>query len=70
MLIKPEQLASTIQPTEAELSAYYTKHIGEYQVPEKRSARYALLDLAKLRASTQISDDTLRAYYNAAYRRV
>ena len=65
VLIKPEQLATTIQPTEAELSAYYTKHIGLYQVPEKRSARYALLDLAKLRASTQISDDALRAYYNA-----
>ncbi|MFZ3381503.1 MAG: peptidyl-prolyl cis-trans isomerase [Candidatus Acidiferrales bacterium] len=65
VLIKPEELASTIQPTDAELSAYFTKHIGQYQVPEKRSARYALLDLAKLRAATQISDDALRAYYNA-----
>jgi peptidyl-prolyl cis-trans isomerase D len=65
VLIKPEELAPTIQPTEAELSAYYTKHIGQYQVPEKRSARYALLDLAKLRATTQVGDDGLRAYYNA-----
>jgi peptidyl-prolyl cis-trans isomerase D len=65
VLIKPAELASTIQPTEAELSAYYTKHIGQYQVPEKRSARYALLDLAKLRAITQVGDDALRAYYNA-----
>lgn len=65
VLIKPEELAPTIQPTDAELSAYYTKHIGQYQVPEKRSARYALLDLAKLRASTQVSDDALHAYYNA-----
>jgi peptidyl-prolyl cis-trans isomerase D len=65
VLIKPDALASTIQPTVAELSAYYTKHISQYQVPEKRSARYALLNLAKLRATTQVSDDALRAYYNA-----
>jgi peptidyl-prolyl cis-trans isomerase D len=65
VLIKPEELASTIHPTDAELSAYYTKHVGQYQVPEKRSARYALLDLAKLRATTPVSDDALRAYYNA-----
>ena len=65
VLIKPEELASTIHPTDAELSAYYTKHVGQYQVPEKRSARYALLDLAKLRATTPVSDEALRAYYNA-----
>jgi peptidyl-prolyl cis-trans isomerase D len=65
VLIKPEELASTIHPTDAELSAYYTKHVGQYQVPEQRSARYALLDLAKFRATTPVSDDALRAYYNA-----
>jgi peptidyl-prolyl cis-trans isomerase D len=65
VLIKPEELASTIHPADAELSAYYTKHVGQYQVPEKRSARYALLDLAKLRATTSVSDEALRAYYNA-----
>ena len=39
--------------------------MSKYLVPEKRSASYAMLDLAKLRASTQVSDDILRAYYNA-----
>jgi peptidyl-prolyl cis-trans isomerase D len=65
VLVKPADLASTIQPTDAELSAYYTKHAGLYQIPEKRSARYALLDLAKLRATTTVGDDALRAYYNS-----
>jgi peptidyl-prolyl cis-trans isomerase D len=65
VLVKPADLASTIQPTDAELSAYYSKRAGLYQVPEKRSARYALLDLAKLRASTAVGDDALRAYYNS-----
>src|SRR5277367_4022311 len=64
-LIKPSELASTIQPTDAELTVYYTKHAGLYQVPERRSARYALLDFAKLRATTTVGDDALRAYYNS-----
>jgi peptidyl-prolyl cis-trans isomerase D len=64
-LVKPTDLAASIQPTDAELSAYYNKNSSRYQVPEKRSARYALLDLAKLRDSTQVSDEDLRAYYNS-----
>jgi peptidyl-prolyl cis-trans isomerase D len=52
-------------PSDAELSAWFTKNLSRYQMPEKRSARYALLDLAKLRATTTVSDDTLRAYYNS-----
>ena len=64
-LVKPTELASSIQPTDAELSAYYNKNASRYQVPEKRSARYALLDLAKLRDTTQVSDADLHAYYNA-----
>ncbi len=62
--IKPEELAITIHPSDAELSAYFAKNASKYQVPEKRSARYALLDLDKLRAHTQVGDDVLRAYYN------
>ena len=65
VLVKPSELASTIQPSEADLSAFYSKHVGQYQVPEKRSALYALLDLAKLRATAQQNDDALRAYYSA-----
>jgi peptidyl-prolyl cis-trans isomerase D len=63
--IKPEELAPTIHPSDAELASYFAKNSSKYQVPEKRSARYALLDLDKLRARTQVSDDALRAYYNA-----
>ncbi len=65
VVVKPADLALTIQPTDAELTAYYTKHAGLYQIPERRSARYALLDLAKLRATTTVGDDALRAYYES-----
>jgi len=63
-LIKPTDLASTIHPTDAELTAYYNKNVTKYQVPEKRSARYALLDLTKLKESIPVTDDMLKAYYN------
>lgn len=63
-LIKPGDLASSIHPSDAELTTYFSKNLAKYQVPEKRSARYALLDLAKLRANTQVGDDALQAYYN------
>ncbi len=63
--IKPEELAPSIHPSDAELAAYFAKNASKYQVLEKRSASYALLDLDKLRAHTQVSDDVLRAYYNA-----
>src|SRR5579862_5088492 len=64
-LIKASDLAATIHPSDADLSAWFTKNQARYQVPEKRSGRYALLDVAKLRATTQISDDVLRNYYNS-----
>jgi len=63
--VKPAELASTIHPSETELAAYFAKNSSKYQVPEKRSTRFALLDLAKLRERTQAGDDALRAYYNA-----
>jgi peptidyl-prolyl cis-trans isomerase D len=64
-LVKPSDLASTIQPTDADLTAFYTKHAAQYQVPEKRSARYALLDVNRLRGTAQASDAALHAYYTA-----
>src|ERR1700722_12941507 len=63
VVIKPQDLAATIHPSDADLASYFAKNSAKYQLPERRSARYALLDFSKLRAGTQVSDDTLRAYY-------
>ncbi len=64
-LIKPSDLAAKIQPTDADLQAWFSRNQARYQIPEKRSVSYALLDLAKLRASTQVTDAELQAYYKA-----
>lgn len=64
-LVKPSALASSIHPSDAELAPYFAKNSFKYQVPEKRSARMALLDLAKLKADAPVSDAEVQAYYNS-----
>jgi peptidyl-prolyl cis-trans isomerase D len=61
--IKPEDLEAKIAPDEAEIKAAYEKNKSRYQVPEKRVARYGLVDLTQLRQTAQISDDELKAQY-------
>lgn len=61
--IKASDLESSIKPTDAELSAYFKKNESKYQVPERRSAKYALLDTDQLKQSIKISDADAQAYY-------
>lgn len=64
-LIKPEDLETKITPTEAEIKAAYEKNKSKYQVPERRSVRYALLDVNQLRQTMQIPDNVLEQQYKA-----
>jgi peptidyl-prolyl cis-trans isomerase D len=64
VMIKPTDLATSINPSDAELAAYFEKNASRYPVPEKRAALYALLDLAQLRQKANISDAELRAFYD------
>ncbi len=61
--IKPEDLEAKITPDEAEINAAYEKNRSRYQVPERRVARYGLIDLNQLRQTAQISDDELKVQY-------
>lgn len=61
--INPADLESAINPTDAQLSAYFAKNQLKYQVPESRSAKYALLDINQLKQNTKISDADIQAYY-------
>jgi peptidyl-prolyl cis-trans isomerase D len=61
--IKPEDLEAKITLDEAEIKAAYEKNRSRYQVPEKRVARYGLIDLNQLRQTAQVSDDELKAQY-------
>lgn len=61
--IKSSDLESSIKPSDADLSAYFKKNESKYQVPERRSAKYALLDTDQVKQSIKISDADAQAYY-------
>ena len=63
VLIKPEDLEEKITPTDAEIKTAYEKNKLRYQVPERRSVRYALLDTNQLRQTTQIPEEVLKKQY-------
>src|ERR1700693_2234955 len=67
-LIKPEDLEAKISPAEAEVRAIYEKNKSKYQVPERRVARYALVDVNQIRQSVQVSDDILKLQYQTNIR--
>jgi peptidyl-prolyl cis-trans isomerase D len=65
VVIKPEDLAAKVNPSDAEIKAAYEKTKSKYQVLEKRVVRYALLDTTQMRRGVQISDDQLKVQYQA-----
>lgn len=63
VVIKPDDLQSKIEASDADLAAYFDKNKAQYAVPERRTVDYAVLSLAQLRQRAQISDDDLKVYY-------
>lgn len=58
-----DQMAS-VNPSEAELTAYYRAHEAQFRTPEQAKIDYVVLDLDALKAGTSVSEDDLRKYYN------
>ena len=52
VVIKPDDLQAKIMPSDADLTAYFEKNRARYAVPERRTVRYAMLDMDQLRART------------------
>jgi peptidyl-prolyl cis-trans isomerase D len=63
VLIKPDDLQSKIEASDAELAAYFDKNKARYTVPERRTIDYATLDFAQLRQRAQVSEDDEKLYY-------
>jgi peptidyl-prolyl cis-trans isomerase D len=66
VVVSIDELAEKIQPTDAELKAYYEQHKAEYQfkMPQKK-IRYVFIDQDKSGEKLQISDKELRAEYDS-----
>ena len=63
VLIKPEDLQSKVEVSDADVAAYFDKNKAQYVVPERRTVDYAILTMAALKQRANISDDDVKVYY-------
>ena len=65
ILVPASRLQSAVEPSEADLKAYFEKNRERYRAPEQRRANYLLVDKLKVRAKMPITDAEIRAEYEA-----
>lgn len=58
-----DEEAKKLEPSTAELDAYYRANRNRYQVAEKRKVKYILLSPALLRSELKLPEEQLRDYY-------
>ncbi|TFZ08653.1 SurA N-terminal domain-containing protein [Ramlibacter humi] len=59
----PADYAAKVNPTAAELEAYYKDHPQQFQAPEQANVEYVVLDLDSVRKSINVSEQDLKTYY-------
>ena len=57
------QFRSTIQPTDAEIQAHFSKNPEAYRIPEKRRVRYLSIDAEALRSRMAVTPQEAEARY-------
>ena len=64
----PTEFAGRLNPSDADLEAYYKTNVARYQAPESASIEYLVLDLDGIKKTVNVSEQDLRTYYeqNAA----
>ena len=64
----PADYKTQVNPTDAELEAYYQANQKQFQAPESASIEYVMLDLDSVKKSISVNEEELKSYYeqNAA----
>ncbi|HET8744291.1 MAG TPA: peptidylprolyl isomerase, partial [Ramlibacter sp.] len=64
----PADYKAKVQPTEAELQAFYKDNAQLFQAPEQANIEYVVLDLATIEKTVTVNEADLKTYYeqNAA----
>lgn len=62
-LIRFETLAQGIQPSDAEINAFYARNRARYTMPERRVLRYAMISREQVAANARATDQEIEAYY-------
>jgi peptidyl-prolyl cis-trans isomerase D len=65
IVVPASRLETALEPSDADLKAYYEKNKERYRAPEQRRANYLLVDRLKVRAKVPVSDAEIRAEYEA-----
>ena len=67
----PKDYAAKVEPTPAELEAYYKDpaNAASFQAPEQASIEYVVLDIETLKKDIAVPEAELRAYYDANLKR-
>lgn len=65
VVFPPDKFKGDVNPTPAELQAYYDQHKATYTTPESRNLQVILIDQDKVAATVQIPEAQLRAYYDS-----
>jgi peptidyl-prolyl cis-trans isomerase D len=60
----PREQVADVQPTPAEVSAYFEAHKAEYKLPEQREGSYLLIEPDRMRDQVNLSDKEMQDYYN------
>ncbi|EDZ98257.1 PpiC-type peptidyl-prolyl cis-trans isomerase [Burkholderia sp. H160] len=60
----PHDYAAKVQPTDAQLQAYYDAHRNDFATPATATIQYLVMSPATLSASMQPSDADLKKYYD------
>ena len=55
--------ASKVEPTDAEIDAYYQANQGQFQATEQASIEYVVLDLEGVKKTLTLNEDDLKTYY-------
>ncbi len=63
VVLKPSEMEAQVPVTDADLAAYFERTKAKYQLPERRSLRYILVDTRQLVQTIKLGDEELRPYY-------
>src|ERR1700722_16629364 len=61
--IKPSDMQSKVEVSDADIAAYFEKNKAKYVVPERRTLDYAILSLAQLKQRSPVTEDDEKVYY-------
>jgi peptidyl-prolyl cis-trans isomerase D len=59
----PADYKAQVNPTQAELEAYYQANQKQFQAPESASIEYVTLDLDSVKKSIAVNEEELKSYY-------